>query len=94
MARSITIRKSIPLFRTEGESLNEHTFFGPGSYSVVRIPNPIKKGGPAWLKLSAQPWGTAEVLWKAATSEIKKLRPRHSNRVHNCRDSSLQLSAS
>jgi hypothetical protein len=75
MARSITIRKSIPLFRTEGESLNEHTFFGPGSYSVVRIPNPIKKGGPAWLKLSAQPWGTAEVLWKAATSEIKKTAP-------------------
>ncbi len=72
MARSITIRKSIPLFHTEGESLSEHTFFGPGTYSVVRIPNPIKKDGPAWLKLSAEPWGTAEVCWKAVTSEIKK----------------------
>lgn len=72
MARSITIRKSIPLFRTEGESLSEHTFFGPGTYSVVRIPNPIKKNGPAWLKLSAEPWGTAEVCWKSVTSEIKK----------------------
>lgn len=75
MARSIIIRKSIPLFRTEGEALSEHTFFGPGTYSVVQIPNPIKKSGPAWLKLSAEPWGTAEVCWKAATSEIKKSAP-------------------
>jgi hypothetical protein len=75
MARSIRIRKSIPLFRTEGEDLKEHTFFGPGTYSVVRIPNPIKKGGPAWLKLAAEPWGTAEACWKAATSEIKKSAP-------------------
>jgi hypothetical protein len=72
MARSITIRKSLPLFRTEGANLNDHTFFGPGTYSVVRIPNPIKKDGPDWLKLSAEPWGTAQICWDAAaTSEIK-----------------------
>src|SRR5215813_7533286 len=72
MARSITIRKSLPLFRTEGANLNDHTFFGPGTYSVVRIPNPIKKGGPDWLKLSAEPWGTAQICWDAAaSSEIR-----------------------
>jgi len=59
MARSITIRRSLPLFRTESGDLNEHTFFGPGTFTVVPIPNPIKNGGPAWLKLSAEPWGTA-----------------------------------
>jgi hypothetical protein len=75
MARSILIRKSIPLFRTEGATPNEHTFFGPGTYSVVRIPNPIKKGGPAWLKLSAEPWGTAEACWEAAKSEVKRSAP-------------------
>lgn len=75
MGRSITIRKAIPLFRTEDENLSEHTFFGPGSYSVVQIPNPMKKDGPAWLKLSAEPWGTAEACWQAATSEIKKSAP-------------------
>jgi len=76
MDRSIIIRKSLPLFRTEGENLNEHTFFGPGTYSVARIPNPIKKGGPAWLKLTAEPWGTAEVFWEAAaTAETKKSAP-------------------
>jgi len=77
MARSITIRKSIPLFRTEGQNFEEHTFFGPGTYSVVRIPNPIKKDGPAWLKLAAEPWGTAEPCWEAAaeTSKIKKSAP-------------------
>jgi hypothetical protein len=75
MARSITIRKSLPLFRTEGESFNEHTFFGPGTYSVVPIPNPVKKGGPAWLKLGAEPWGTAEVCWASATSEFKVSAP-------------------
>jgi hypothetical protein len=72
MARSITIRKSIPLFRTESGDLNEHTFFGPGTFTVVPIPNPIKNGGPAWLKLSAEPWGTAETCWDAAASEFKK----------------------
>src|SRR6266478_9661988 len=72
MPRSITIRKPLPLFRTESGDLNEHTFFGPGTFTVVPIPNPIKKGGPAWLKLSAEPWGTAEACWNAATSEIKK----------------------
>jgi hypothetical protein len=75
MARSITIRKPVPLFRTEGGDLNEHTFFGPGAYAVVPIPNPVKKGGPAWLKLSAEPWGTAELCWKAAASEVKKPAP-------------------
>src|ERR1051325_3673619 len=75
MPRSITIRKSIPLFRAEGENLNDHTFFGPGTYSVVRVPNPIKQGGPAWLKLSAEPWGAAEVCWEAAISEAKKPAP-------------------
>jgi hypothetical protein len=75
MARSITLRKSLPLFRTEGGSLNEHTFFGPGTFTVVRIPNPTKKGGPAWLKLSAEPWGTAETCWIAAASEPKKSAP-------------------
>lgn len=76
MTRSITIRKSLPLFRTEGVNFNDHTFFGPGTYSVIRIPNPIKKGGPHWLKLSAEPWGTAEVCWDAASSsEIKMPGP-------------------
>ena len=75
MARSITIRKSIPLFRAEGENLNDHTFFGPGTYAVVPIPNPIKKDGPEWLKLAAEPWGTAEVCWDAAGSEFKKSAP-------------------
>src|SRR5215469_15774220 len=72
MARSITIRKSLPLFRTEGGSLNDHTFFGPGTYNLQRIPNPVKKGGPDWLKLSAEPWGTAVTCWDAAaSSELK-----------------------
>jgi len=76
MARSITIRKSLPLFRTEGQNFEEHTFFGPGTYSVVRIPNPIKKSGPAWFKLAAEPWGTAEACWRAAeTSQIRKPAP-------------------
>jgi hypothetical protein len=75
MARSITIRKPLPLFRTESGDLNEHTFFGPGTFTVVRIPNPIKKGGPAWLKLSAEPWGTAEICWEAAASELKRPAP-------------------
>jgi hypothetical protein len=76
MARSITIRKSLPLFRTEGANLNDHTFFGPGTYTVVRIPNPIKKGGPDWLKLSAEPWGTAQICWDAAaSSEVKRPAP-------------------
>lgn len=74
-SRSVTIRKSLPLFRTEGENFNEHTFFGPGTFSVVRIPNPVRKGGPAWLKLSAEPWGTAEACWDAAASEIKRSAP-------------------
>src|ERR1043166_3616898 len=75
MARSITICKSIPLFRTESGDLNVHTFFGPGTITVVPIPNPIKKGGPTWLKLSAEPWGTAEVCWDAAASEPKTFAP-------------------
>jgi hypothetical protein len=76
MARSITIRKSLPLFRTEGANLNDHTFFGPGTYSVVRIPNPVKKGGPDWLKLSAEPWGTAQICWDAAaSSEVRAPAP-------------------
>jgi hypothetical protein len=75
MARSITIQKSIPLFRTEGENPNEHTFFGPGTFAIERIPNPIKKGGPAWLKLAAEPWGTAEVCWDAAATEFEKPAP-------------------
>jgi hypothetical protein len=76
MARSITIHKSLPLFRTEGANLNDHTFFGPGIYSVVRIPNPVKKGGPDWLKLSAEPWGTAQICWDAAaSSEVRSAAP-------------------
>jgi len=75
MARSITIRKSLPLFRTDSGDIDEHTFYGPGTYTVVRIPNPIKKGGPTWLKLSAEPWGTAEACWDAAASEIKQTAP-------------------
>jgi len=75
MARSITIRKSIPLFRTESGDLNVHTFFGPGTFTVVPIPNPIKNGGPNWLKLYAEPWGTAEVCWDAAASEPKRPAP-------------------
>ena len=75
MVRSIIIRKSIPLFRTEGENSDEHTFFGHGTYSVVRIPNPINQKGPAWLKLSAEPWGTAEACWEAANSEVKRSAP-------------------
>jgi len=75
MARSITIRKSLPLFRTEAGDLIAHTFFGPGTFTVVPIPNPIKKGGPTWLKLSAEPWGTAEVCWEAAAFEPKRPVP-------------------
>jgi hypothetical protein len=75
MARSITIRKSIPLFRTEDGDLIAHTYFGPGTFTVLPIPNPIKKGGPTWLKLSAEPWGTAEACWDAAVSEPKRPAP-------------------
>jgi hypothetical protein len=75
MARSITIRKSLPLFRTDNVDLSEHTFYGPGTYIVVRIPNPIKKNGPVWLKLSAEPWGTAAACWDAAASEVKRTAP-------------------
>jgi hypothetical protein len=75
MTRSITIRKSLPLFRTEGANLNDYTFFGPGTYTVVRIPNPFKKGGPDWLKLSAEPWGTAQICWDAAASSSEIKRP-------------------
>jgi hypothetical protein len=75
MARSITIRKSLPLFRTEDGDLIAHTYFGPGTFTVEPIPNPIKKGGPTWLKLSAEPWGTAEVCWEAAAFEPKRPAP-------------------
>jgi hypothetical protein len=75
MARSITIGKSIPLFRTESGDLSEHTFFGPGTFTVVPIPSPIKKGGPTWLKLSAEPWGTAQACWDAAASEPQRSAP-------------------
>jgi hypothetical protein len=75
MARSITIRKSLPLFRADSGDIDEHTFYGPGTYTVVRIPNPTKKGGPAWLKLSAEPWGTAEDCWHAAASQVRRSGP-------------------
>jgi tetratricopeptide (TPR) repeat protein len=69
--RQIQISHALVLFNTGHSEPSVHKEIPPGSYLVEEI----LQGRHRWLVLTGEPWGNAEVLWKAVQggqSAVKK----------------------
>jgi len=65
MARKITIHRALTLFPAQTGKLDEQRRIPSGCYEIDVVPNPIKKTGPAWFKLTGEPWGNAKPCWES-----------------------------
>jgi hypothetical protein len=72
MPRTIKIHEPLVLFPVDTGDLAKHNIVPRGEYQVEPVPNPIKKGGPPWLRIVGEPWANAEACWQAVKAADEK----------------------